>query len=60
MHFVGSRGAIMFFASRGDESAQQQAEAVWKDALQFSDFLGRFAAGLRNAYAAGVTVTERR
>jgi predicted aminopeptidase len=58
-NFVGSRGAIMFFASRGDEAAERQASAVWSDTLQFSDFLCGWTGRLRDAYAAGVALTER-
>jgi predicted aminopeptidase len=58
-NFVGSRGAIMFFAARADAGAERQASAVWSDTLQFSDFLGRFGERLRTAYAAGVTLDER-
>jgi predicted aminopeptidase len=58
-NFVGSRGAILFFASRGDEGAAHEASTVWNDTLQFSDFLGRFTARLRAAYASGVTLAER-
>jgi predicted aminopeptidase len=58
-NFVGHRGAILFFENRGDAAAAQQAAASWNDTLQFSDFLGRFASHLREAYASGVTLDQR-
>jgi len=58
-NFVGHRGAIAFFAARGDDVAVQQATTEWNDALVFSEFLGRFAQRLRDAYAAGVTLPDR-
>jgi predicted aminopeptidase len=58
-NFVGHRGAILFFAARGDAAALRQASREWNDALQFSDFLGRFTAHLRDAYAAGATAQDR-
>jgi len=58
-NFVGHRGAILFFSTRGDAAAEQAGAAAWDDALRFSDFLGSFAADLRRAYAAGVTPEER-
>jgi predicted aminopeptidase len=57
--FVGHRGAILFFAARGDEPARARAAAAWTDALLFSDFLDGFAARLTQAYAAGVSLDER-
>jgi len=57
--FVGNRGAILFFANRGDQAARQQATAAWNDALIFSEFLGRFTTHLREAYTSGVTLAER-
>ena len=57
--FVGHRGAIALFATRGDTAAVADAAASWGDALTFSDFLGRFATTLRNAYARGIASTER-
>jgi len=58
-NFVGHRGAIQFFSSTGDAPAVEHATAAWEDALHFSDFLGRFAARLRAAYATGVTLADR-
>ena len=58
-NFVGNRGAMAFFAARGDTAAVQQATSVWEDTLLFSEFLGRFAAHLRDAYAAGLSAPER-
>jgi len=57
--FVGHRGAIALFASRGDTAAVADAAASWEDALTFSEFLGRFAATLRDAYAHGIGSSER-
>ncbi len=58
-NFVGLQGAIAFFAAQGDEEGRASATVAWDDALRFSDFLGRFTSRLRDAYAAGVTLTER-
>ncbi len=58
-NFVGTRGAISFFASRQDTSAAEQAAKAWRDSLLFSDFLGRFTQRLRDAYAAGIDSTAR-
>ena len=57
--FVGSRGAIAFFAARGDEAARARAAQTWDDAVIFSDFLDRFTASLAQAYARGVAADER-
>jgi predicted aminopeptidase len=57
--FVGSRGAILFFAGRGDETRRQRAQADWEAALVFSDFMGRFTARLRDAYASGISLEAR-
>jgi predicted aminopeptidase len=59
-NFVGSRGAILFFAMRGDAVARERAATEWNDAMLFSDFLDDFAARLTRAYAAGVSPDERR
>jgi predicted aminopeptidase len=58
-NFVGLRGAIAFFAAHGDEADHAKAKAAWDDAARFSDFIGRFSTRLRNAYAAGVTLSDR-
>jgi len=58
-NFVGTRGAILFFAGRDEASALGEATASWDDTLLFSDFLGRFTGRLRRAYASGVDTTER-
>lgn len=58
-NFVGSRGAMAFFAARDDSAAVQQASNLWDDTLLFSDFLGRFTARLRAAYATGLGPAER-
>ena len=58
-NFVGHHGALAFFQSRGDVAAARNAAAAWDDALQFSDFLGRFTRHLRDAYASGITLDER-
>ena len=57
--FVGHRGAILFFATRGDESARERAATAWSDAMLFSDFLDGFTARLTQAYTAGVSLDER-
>ena len=57
--FVGDRGAIAYFITRGDIAAVNRAATVWEDGLRFSDFLGGFVARLRQAYAAGITLAER-
>ncbi len=58
-NFVGLRGAVQFFVTRGDTEAVQQATTEWGDALVFSDFLVRFTARLRQAYRAGTTLDDR-
>jgi len=58
-NFVGHRGAIDFFARRGDEALRAEAAADWAAALMFSDFLTDLTADLRLAYAAGVTPAAR-
>jgi predicted aminopeptidase len=58
-NFVGNRGAILFFARRGDAAAHEQAMTNWGDDLVFSAFLVRFTTHLREAYAAGATVDDR-
>jgi predicted aminopeptidase len=58
-NFVGHRGAVAFFAQRGDEAAARQATAAWEDALRFSEFLASFARRLREAYARNIDLTER-
>ncbi len=57
--FVGHRGAIAFFTQRGEEAGAARAAAAWHDAVVFSDFLGRFTARLREAYARGITLAQR-
>ena len=59
-NFVGYRGAILFFATSGDAAARARAVTEWNDALLFSDFLDDFTARLTQAYAAGVSLGERR
>jgi predicted aminopeptidase len=58
-NFVGSRGAILFFATHGDEAARERAVTEWNDAMLFSDFLDDLTARLTRAYAAGVSPDER-
>lgn len=57
--FVGHQGAIEFFAAARDHEGTRRAAATWQDALAFSDFLGRFAARLRAAYAGGADLARR-
>lgn len=58
-NFVGHRGAIEFFAQRGDEPAYARAVMAWDDTLRFSDFLDGFVERLEQAYARGITLDER-
>ncbi len=58
-NFVGLRGAMAFFAAHGDTEGYASATTAWDDSVRFSDFLGRFTSRLRDAYATGVTLTER-
>lgn len=58
-NFVGHRGAIGFFARRGDEARRAEAAADWAAALLFSGFLADLTAHLRLAYANGITPAER-
>jgi predicted aminopeptidase len=58
-NFVGTRGAILFFAGRDETSALGEAAASWDDTLLFSDFLGRFTERLRQAYASNTPDRER-
>ena len=58
-NFVGHRGAMLFFSTRDDAQAMQQATADWGDALVFSDFLVRFTTRLRAAYGNGATIDDR-
>jgi predicted aminopeptidase len=57
--FVGHQGAIAFFVAAHDLDGARQAVAAWQDALAFSEFLGRFAARLRAAYAGGADLARR-
>jgi predicted aminopeptidase len=58
-NFVGSRGAVTFFARRGNSSLEQRAAALWADNLQFSELLGEGLERLERAYASGVLPEER-
>lgn len=58
-HFVGMRGAMVFFAAHNDAAALRQASAVWDDSVLFSDFLVDFTTRLRQAYATGMTPADR-
>ena len=58
-NFVGHRGAIAFFAARGERDRQRQAEEEWRDALRYSDFLERLIARLQRAYDSGIGGEER-
>lgn len=58
-NFVGSRGAMLFFADRNDPAALAEATSVWDDTLLFSDFLGRFTTRLRQAYASDGSMPDR-
>jgi predicted aminopeptidase len=58
-NFVGSRGAVAFFALRGDPTAERRAAALWDDNLQFSQLLGDAIERLERAYASGIAPDER-
>jgi predicted aminopeptidase len=58
-NFVGTQGAMLFFAARDEAPALQQATAAWDDTLLFSDFLDRFTTHLRELYDSGIDPTER-
>jgi predicted aminopeptidase len=58
-NFVGTRGAMLFFATTGQGSALREASASWDDTLLLSDFLGRFTTHLREMYASGISASER-
>lgn len=59
-NFVGHRGAIAFFAERGEAEAGRRAEDRWQDVLQFADLLDGVLRDLELAYARGITDAERR
>jgi predicted aminopeptidase len=56
---VGSRGAVAFFAQRGDSALEQRAVALWEDNLQFSRLLGDAIGRLQRAYESGISPEER-
>ena len=58
-NFVGQRGAIAYFAARGDAAAAAEASARWRDTLAFSAFLGAELRQLEEAYARGIDETAR-
>ena len=58
-NFVGTRGAMLFFAGRDEASALRKATDSWDDTLLFSDLLGRFTTHLREMYASGINASER-
>lgn len=53
-NFIGHRGAIAFFASRGDTADAETARQRWQDTLDFSIFIGEQLEQLDAAYARGV------
>ncbi len=57
--FVGYRGAAAFFAARRDAEGARRAQALWHDALAFSDFLGKLVSRLEDAYARGIDPATR-
>jgi predicted aminopeptidase len=57
--FVGHRGAIEFFAQRGDRAYADQANDRWSDTVQFSSFLAEVMARLDAAYDGGVSEEQR-
>jgi predicted aminopeptidase len=50
-NFVGGRGAILFFCSRGDEERCAAAEDRWHDDLLFGRYLAELVAELEALYA---------
>lgn len=57
--FVGWRGAVAFFESRGDLARARRAEDGWQDAITFSNVLGNAIADLEQAYEAGAGRGDR-
>ncbi len=58
-NFVGHRGAIEFFAERGDQPNADLLRARWADALTFAALLADGTAMLEDAYQRGVTEPQR-
>ena len=52
--FVGARGAIDFFAARGERERAARAAEMWADSIAFSRLLAEVFAETEAAYAAGV------
>lgn len=59
-NFVGSRGAMAFFARNGASTSLRRATALWEDNLDFSELLGEEIARLERAYANGIPPEERK
>ena len=57
--FVGSCGAIAFFADRGDQRRAEMARTRWADDVTFSRFLDGLTEDLVSAYARGLSKDER-
>ncbi len=53
--FVGYRGAIEFFRSRGERVRLREAEREWRDELRYATFLQGVVNRLRAEYAAAPT-----
>jgi predicted aminopeptidase len=59
-NFVGMRGAVAFFADRGDVERARRAVDLWCDALTFSRRLEEVVGDVGRAYAAGKTDEDER
>jgi predicted aminopeptidase len=58
-NFVGSRGAVAFFARDGESGPEERATALWEDSLEFSELLGEELARLQKAYDRGILPQQR-
>jgi len=57
--FAGHRGAVAFFAARGEQELRERAEAAWDDERRFADFVQALGAQLRSAYASSTGETTK-
>jgi predicted aminopeptidase len=57
-NFVGGRGAILFFCSRGDEERCATARGLWHDDLLFGRFLAELVGELEELYGRGDLARE--